>query len=359
MAYDPFVNVNPLVHAAELHRGRLEQTRENSARYAQAMASISTVGDGRFIIDEPTIFDTVFLERPIVSYGSVMDPRQLVDYAMPRAHGGVRDWVRNERGHYIGAYVYLTVQTDLDPGASRPADGTTFAFSDGFDRPASTTLGRGWVCSGGDFQLEPGRAFTYDANAFMGQAFGRRSLSVAADLTTTGTAQPCVYAWGRSQNGYTGYRLVFNPSITEGNIALYRAGALLRLATVPSGLGGSRRLRLNVALEDSTVTVTGLVDEQQTVTFAESLSAAPTGLYSGAGSAAGAGETSVTGVVMGLLVSGQTAAPSDPEPALYVPRFLITHDFSFTEVAYKLLPEYLLDDTFGVDDVGLTELPST
>jgi len=115
MAYDPFFSTNPVVETIEAHRGKVEQIRENTARLASAYATYSTEGDGEFLLDEPHLFGCTFTERPIVAYGFSMgdsdNEDQLVIGKLPTANGGVRRWVTDVRGFYIGAYVFFTVDT--------------------------------------------------------------------------------------------------------------------------------------------------------------------------------------------------------------------------------------------------------
>ena len=44
MAYDPVFSTNPIVGALKGHRGFVERTRENSARYAMAYQSFTSRG---------------------------------------------------------------------------------------------------------------------------------------------------------------------------------------------------------------------------------------------------------------------------------------------------------------------------
>lgn len=112
MAYDPVLQPMDLVQAIEQHRGRVEQTRENSARYAQSYATYTTTGVGEHQFDEPNLFGCTFTDQPIVAYGFSLDGSQYVEgVPLPRCVGGVREWVRDARGFYVGAYVYLAVDT--------------------------------------------------------------------------------------------------------------------------------------------------------------------------------------------------------------------------------------------------------
>lgn len=117
MAYDPFLSTNPLVDALEAHRGKVEQTRENTARLAQAFASYETTGDGEIILNEPYLFGCTFIERPTTSYGFALNEAANaagidVQFGkLPQASGGVREWVKDGRGYYTGCYVFFSVRT--------------------------------------------------------------------------------------------------------------------------------------------------------------------------------------------------------------------------------------------------------
>lgn len=116
MAFDPVLQPNGIVRALEQHRGRVEQTRENAARYAQSYATYTTTGVGEFRIEEINLFGCTFSEQPIVSYGFSLPtdelddlPQVMVTGALPRCSGGVQAWFRDDNEFYVGALVYVTV----------------------------------------------------------------------------------------------------------------------------------------------------------------------------------------------------------------------------------------------------------
>lgn len=118
MAYDPAFSTNPVVGALESHRGFVERTRENSARYAMAYQSFSSVGTGEFNVGNPILFGCRFQDQPIVAYGHSLDGLQLVLGAFPRCFGGVRAWIMDDREMYIGAYCYFIVDIGGPPATT-------------------------------------------------------------------------------------------------------------------------------------------------------------------------------------------------------------------------------------------------
>lgn len=349
MAYDPFVTTNPVVGAMEAHRGRVEQIRENSARHAWALATLVTTGDGQFLIRDAAYFNTAFIERPAVGYGYSLDSDEVLSGVLPRCTGGVRGWIKDSRGHYIGAYLFLSVQTDMnaDGDPAEAATGTAQSFRDDFNRPDSTLVGKGWQQTGGDFYVNSGRCVVRDASAFMGQGFGRIPLVLESDLRSPNSAHPCIYAWGSSvAGGAAGYQLAFDPTATGTNLTLRRNNvqvAAKHIGPAGTAIGNSnRRLRLQLMEDGSNVNVTASVDGNPQLLFQDPLTSAPSGGWSGVGNAGPAGDVSIDNVSITAIIDGAAQPPAEAE----VPpdgAFVITHDFTFTGLAYKKLPEYLLE----------------
>ena len=88
-----------------------EQVRENTARLSNTHGFYSSHGWGEFRILDPTMFDVTFVEEPVVAYGFAIDGDALVPKRFPRAFGGVSSWLYDEKGFYIGANVFLIVDT--------------------------------------------------------------------------------------------------------------------------------------------------------------------------------------------------------------------------------------------------------
>lgn len=102
----------------EGRRQGVNQVGENSARQAMAWATFVTTGWGEVSFPDCYKFDLTFAERPFVSYSCSVIRNSLVDEdeilvptRFPRATGGVWGWEQNSREFYIGAWLYVTVDT--------------------------------------------------------------------------------------------------------------------------------------------------------------------------------------------------------------------------------------------------------
>lgn len=101
----------------ETQRALREAVRENSGRPARCQATWTTTGIGEILV--PTIFnfDVRFIEEPCFTYGFALadDGIDPVDGHFPRAGAGVYRWEQDAKDHYIGAYLFFTVDT-IGPG---------------------------------------------------------------------------------------------------------------------------------------------------------------------------------------------------------------------------------------------------
>lgn len=113
MARDPFFGTNPVIEALERRRGYIEQLRQNTSRLAQSYNSVSTNGNGMLRLKTVVTFNCTFLEQPVVHYGSVLQS-DLIEDDYPKTHGTVYDWQTDEKGFFIGAWVYVVVEADQD-----------------------------------------------------------------------------------------------------------------------------------------------------------------------------------------------------------------------------------------------------
>lgn len=112
--------------AIRQHEGRVQATRENTARIASAYAFFDSHGWGEFAFPVMFDFGLTFIEQPCVGYAYALDGDQLVDLRFPRSHGGVYRWRKDVRGYYTGAWCFVVVETRsphnianvpaLDPG---------------------------------------------------------------------------------------------------------------------------------------------------------------------------------------------------------------------------------------------------
>lgn len=87
---------------------------ENAARLATVLVQVDSESAGEIKHDEVLPFNCAFLEKPGIAWGMEIDSDDLVDGYFPRVTAGVHGWQTNAKGHYLGAYVYFTV--DLPEG---------------------------------------------------------------------------------------------------------------------------------------------------------------------------------------------------------------------------------------------------
>lgn len=101
------------------HLAEQERHRENRGRLAFSSARAQSKGAGVFEFEERHDFGTVFVERPIVSYGAELDIDEIrrglgvgddALFELPQSTGYVVDWDRTEKGHYAGAWVAVSVR---------------------------------------------------------------------------------------------------------------------------------------------------------------------------------------------------------------------------------------------------------
>lgn len=375
MATDPFIEQNPVVSGLQGQRAREEQVQENSARLAQTYATFTTTGDGDHTLPDPCLFGCTFTEQPIVSYGYSMDGDQLQDDTapLPRCSGFIRKWVQDARKHYIGAYVCFVVNTARvvaqapdpvptpDTNATPPPSPTAYSFSDNFDRANSALVGNGWTQTGGDWGVSANSVSTPDTSSYLCRGVGRISQTLAADMRSPDGASPAIFCWSNSTAGAgQGYALAFAAGSTGVNVVLLKSGQQVQARHFgPAGAAignATKNLKMSVTIVGSQVQVDCFVDgAKQFNTYIEDLSAAPTGTYSGFGNRGVGnvrsdnwvnGEIVVTATVSGTsdpTVSTVDATPASAADAEDVPVYIIDHDFTFTGIALKDLPDYLLD----------------
>lgn len=130
MSYDPFIGNNPVVNAMEQRRGYIEQLRQNTSRLAQSYNTVATNGNGMLRLATVVAFNCTFVEKPMVSYGFVLDT-DLTEDDYPASSGGVFKWQLDRRGFYLGAYVYVVVTCLADyPGITHNFTFTGIAMKD-------------------------------------------------------------------------------------------------------------------------------------------------------------------------------------------------------------------------------------
>lgn len=114
--------------AQEQRRAWLDAQSENSSRPAVVSVTFDTVGTGEFSLGDSTRFGLAFTEEPGVGYSCIvlrvspgydlppegLEPDEdgaLVDASFPRTSGGVFGWRRSKTGLYLGAWLYVTVDS--------------------------------------------------------------------------------------------------------------------------------------------------------------------------------------------------------------------------------------------------------
>lgn len=102
-------------HAIQGHYEEQAQHKENSARLAFANGFLSVSGAGEQQIEDSVRFGCVFAEKPSVATGWSIDGDALFEGQFPRISAGVCGWDTNQNGHYVGAFIMVTV--DIPVGA--------------------------------------------------------------------------------------------------------------------------------------------------------------------------------------------------------------------------------------------------
>lgn len=85
---------------------RVELEKQN-VEVVRAHNVIRIEHSGRFVIQDPIMFGVAFIEKPSLS--TVAEEVYWEDDSYPSITAGVREWVRDEKGYYIGARIWVTV----------------------------------------------------------------------------------------------------------------------------------------------------------------------------------------------------------------------------------------------------------
>lgn len=88
----------------EKKRAKLESQNVQNTR---SHNMIQVDGIGRFSIEEPLRFGAAYLEKPSLTL--VPEEYLWQDNAYPSVTAGVRSWITDEKGYYVGAYVWVAV----------------------------------------------------------------------------------------------------------------------------------------------------------------------------------------------------------------------------------------------------------
>ncbi len=99
-------------------RDAYEQSiRDNSGGHARCELTWLTIGVGEANTSVALPFNVRFIEEPAFTSGFTLTGSvELVSGHYPRVSTGVYDWHIDNKGYYIGAWVFFTVDT-IGPGA--------------------------------------------------------------------------------------------------------------------------------------------------------------------------------------------------------------------------------------------------
>jgi len=102
------MNFFDLIVAQADATARIETQKNNASRLAWSAHKVQSSGFGTVRQAVPIDFDLTFLEEPVFTQGAsiVVSPSGALD---PVGSAGVWQWHRNPKGHYVGAYIYLSV----------------------------------------------------------------------------------------------------------------------------------------------------------------------------------------------------------------------------------------------------------
>lgn len=110
-------------------RHRRDAERNNSARLAFSTHRVNSSGVGNVRLQAALKFDVTFVEMPTFTQGSVVTKRPGGEWHLPVGTAGVWEWVRNRKGHYIGAKIHLETRVqrvDATPAVTWPKVAVAF-----------------------------------------------------------------------------------------------------------------------------------------------------------------------------------------------------------------------------------------
>lgn len=96
---------------------QIANQRENTARSATQIFTQVSVGVGQFRLGQPLDFDIPFVTEPAFTQGAALARHDdTTNWHDPIGTAGLRGWLRNDRGHFVGAWLYLAVTlAPIDP----------------------------------------------------------------------------------------------------------------------------------------------------------------------------------------------------------------------------------------------------
>jgi len=101
-----------VVRSLEARSGYLESVSENSARVARVSLVYQSTGHGEVKVEKAVKFPIHFIQEPSLTAGRVLAGGDLVPGKFPNADAGVWRWERDDRGFYVGAYLYFVVDSN-------------------------------------------------------------------------------------------------------------------------------------------------------------------------------------------------------------------------------------------------------
>lgn len=105
------MSLQPGFQALDARRQYLDAVRENGSRLATCFVTYTSTNWGNVTLPDVLYFTTTFVERPSVAYGSSVDGDTVSTGNYPIATGGVARWHRDGNGFYIGAWLWLVVES--------------------------------------------------------------------------------------------------------------------------------------------------------------------------------------------------------------------------------------------------------
>ena len=118
---------DPGFQALEARRQTLDAIRENSSRLASCRLTFETHGWGEVMLPNVQYFGGAFIDIPSVATGFALDGDTLVPTRFPRVTAGVYRWLQDRQGFYVGAWVFIVVDTQS------PYIATTINSDPGYD----------------------------------------------------------------------------------------------------------------------------------------------------------------------------------------------------------------------------------
>ena len=129
----------------EARRAQLDAATENQARSSRTSLTYTTTGTGELTITTHLDLQNRFVEEPAFTCGFALDvSTPLVSGYFPRVGAGVREWVVDATGCYIGAYLCFTVDiggsgsSTLSSTPTAAPTGTTTTYDEALQALSAT-----------------------------------------------------------------------------------------------------------------------------------------------------------------------------------------------------------------------------